>query len=247
MENKTTQSFTLIELLVVMVMIGLLALLAYPAYISVEERAKVIKDMNNLRQIGIATQIYMNDNDGTLFSPAASWMSQLYPKYLSAWNIFISPFDSPVNNPVTPLRTASDNNANSAVSYGINGIQPSIIGMAAGKITKPTVFILFAPAQDNSPTTVEFQGTANTTNQANLASSPNIIVLGIGGGQATSTPGGTNAGTTPHGTHSSRTKINALFADLHCENMPWTTFTNNTTSTADPDAGLRWTPYTPYP
>ena len=246
MGNKATRSFTLIELLVVMVMIGLLALLAYPAYISVEERAKVAKDMNNLRQIGIATQMYMNDNDGTLFSPAASWMSQLYSKYLSAWNILISPFDSPVNNPVTPLRSASDNNANSAVSYGINGIQPSIIGMAAGKISKPTVFILFASAQDSS-NVVEFQGTANTTSpMVNLANSSNVTVLGIGGGQATSTPGG-NSGTAPHGTHSSRTKINALFADLHCENMPWTTFTNNTTSTADPDAGLRWTPYPNYP
>jgi prepilin-type N-terminal cleavage/methylation domain-containing protein len=249
MENKATQSFTLIELLVVITVIGILALIAYPAYTTVQERAKATKDMNNLRQIGLATQMYMNDNDGTLFSPpaTASWISQLYPKYLSAWNIFISPFDSPVNNPVTPNRTTSDNNANSAVSYGVNAnIYPNNTAMAANKITKPTVFILFAPAQDSS-NVVEFQGIANTTSSANLASSPNVTVLGIGSGKATSTPGGTNSGTKPQGTHSSRTKINALFADLHCENMSWTTFANNTALTADPDAGLRWTPYIPYP
>ncbi len=247
MEKEASRSFTVVELLVVITTIAILALIAYPAYTSVQERAKATKDMNNLRQIGIATQMYMNDNDGTLFSPAPpSWMSQLYSKYLSAWNIFISPFDSPVNNPVTPLRSTSDNNANSAVSYGVNAnIFPNNTAMAAYKITKPTVFILFAPAQDSS-NAVEFQGTGNTTSQ-NLANSPNVKVLGIGGGQATSTPGGTNSGTNPHGTHSSRTKINALFADLHCENMLWTTFTNNAASTADPDAGLRWTPYTPYP
>jgi prepilin-type N-terminal cleavage/methylation domain-containing protein len=245
MGNNATRSFTLIELLVVIVTIGILALIAYPAYTTVQERAKATKDMNNLRQIGIGTQMYMNDNDGALFSSTGSWMSQLYPKYLPSWNIFISPFD-PLANPVTPNRSASDNDANSAISYGINGTQPSIIGMVAGKISKPTVFILFASAQDSSAV-VEFQGIANTTSSASLASSPNVTVLGIGSGKATSTPGGTNSGTTVHGTHSSRTKINALFADLHCENMSWTTFANNTNSTADPDAGLRWTPYIPYP
>jgi type II secretory pathway pseudopilin PulG len=244
MGKKAVQSFTMMELLVVIATIAILALIAYPSYTSLQERAYATKDMNNLRQIGIATQMYMNDNDGALFSSAGSWISQLYPKYLPSWSIFISPFDKPV-----PPRTASDNNANSAVSYGINGISPSIIGMFATKITKPTVFIMFAPAQDSS-NVVEFQGTANTTSSASLASSSNVTVLGIGSGKATSTPGGTNSGTTAHGTHSTqttRTRINALFADLHCENMLWTPFSNNTASTADPDAGLRWTPYIPYP
>ena len=49
------------------------------------------------------------------------------------------------------------------------------------------------------------------------------------------------------GTHSSRTKINALFADFHSENMVWTTFINDTPSATDPSADLRWSPYIPYP
>jgi prepilin-type N-terminal cleavage/methylation domain-containing protein len=244
MANNFSRAFTFIELLVVMIVIGILASIAYPVYTGTLERAKVTKDINNLRQIGLATQLYMNDNDGVLpgstTPTTVSWMSQLYPKYLSSWYVLISPFD----NPVSP-RTASDNNANSAISYGINGTA-GVIGMSAGKISKPAVFVLFAPAQD-SGTTVSFQGVANTTSSVNLANSPNVMVLGIGGGQATSTPGGTNSGTDPHGTHSSRTKINALFADLHSENMPWTTFTNNASTANDPDGNLRWTPYTPYP
>jgi len=98
---------------------------------------------------------------------------------------------------------------------------------------------------------VEFQGTANTTSQANLAASPNITVLGIGGSPpppapplpawATSNPGNYNA---IGGTHSSHKQINALFADWHAENMLWTTFTNNPTSAVDPDY-LRWHPYAP--
>jgi prepilin-type N-terminal cleavage/methylation domain-containing protein len=244
MTRNFSRAFTLIELLVVIAVIAILATIAFPVYTAVQERAKATKDMNNLRQIGIATQTYMNDNDGVLpgstTPTSVSWMSQLYPKYLSSWYVLISPFD----NPVSP-RTASDNNANSAISYGINGTA-GVIGMSAGKISKPAVFVLFAPAQD-SGTTVSFQGVANTTSSVNLANSPNVMVLGIGGGQATSTPGGTNSGTDPHGTHSSRTKINALFADLHSENMPWTTFTNNASTANDPDGNLRWTPYTPYP
>lgn len=231
MANNFSRAFTFIELLVVIAVIAILATIAYPVYTSVQERAKATKDMSNLRQIGLATQTYMNDNDGVFFSTATSWMSQLHPKYLSSWNIFKSPFD----NPVAP-RTALENDTNSAVSYGINGVSPSIIGMAADKISKPSVFILFAPAQA-SGTAVSFQGTAG------FATLPGVKVLGIGGNQATSTPGGTATG----GTHSSRKRINALFADLHSETMSWTTFTNNAATANDPDGELRWKPYTPYP
>jgi len=215
----------------------------------VQERGKALKDMNNLRQIGVVAQLYINDNNGVLFSPATSWMSQLYAKdgsgYVSSWDGFLSPFDIPV----LP-RTASDNDANSAVSYGVNPkIYPNNTALSAAKITIPTAFIVFAPAEA-SGATVTFRGTANTSSQPNLAASPNVTVLGIGGNpppapppQATSSPGGNATG----GTHSSRQKINALFADWHSENMLWTTFTNNMALPSDASADLRWVPYTPYP
>ena len=227
MAKNFSRAFTLIELLVVIAVIAILATIAYPVYTSVQERAKVTKDMNNLRQLGIATQTYMNDNDGVLFSTTTSWMSQLHPKYLSSWNIFKSPFD----NPVSP-RTALEDDTNSAVSYGVNnGPSNNVVGATVDKISKPSIFILFAPAQA-SGTAVSFQGTAG------FATLPGVKVLGIGGNQATSTPGGTATG----GTHSSRTKINALFADLHSENMTWSVFTNNTNSPSDPSAAQRWSP-----
>ena len=83
---------------------------------------------------------------------------------------------------------------------------------------------------------MSFQGTAG------FATLPGVTVLGIGGNQANSTPGGTNLGTDPHGTHSSRTKINALFADLHLENMTWSVFTTNLSTPSDPSATQRWSP-----
>ena len=218
----------MIELLLVIAVIAVLATIAYPVFIGILERARVVKDMNNLRQIGIATQLYMNDNDGALpGSLTVRWMSQLHPKYLSSWNVFLSPFD-PVTNPATPSRTASDDDTNAAVSYGIN---PNSVGISIDKISKPSIFILFAPAQDNSATTVLFQGTAGT-----------------GAPGVTENAGTSNALLATGGTHSTRTKINALFADLHLENMPWSgvgaTFTNNTANPpSDPDGYLRWNPF----
>jgi len=225
MPRNFARGFTLIELLLVIVVIAILASIAYPVYIGVQERARVIQDMNNLRQIGIATQLYMNDNDGVIFSSATGadpWQKQLHPKYLSAWNIFQSPFDK---------RGALEDDTNSPVSYGING--NSIVGIAVSKISKPSIFILFAPAQTND-TTVTFSGTASQT-------APGVTVY-----KNTSTPGGSSTGTAPHGTHNSRKRINALFADLHSESMLWTTFITDGTSATDPNS-FRWNPYIPYP
>src|SRR5947208_14895699 len=143
MTKNFSRAFTLFELLVVVVIIAILASIAYPVYIGILERAKVTKDMNNLRQIGIATQLYMNDNDGVLpGSTTVTWMSQLHPKYLSSWNIFQSPFDTRAPSEegiLTPV---------SPISYGINfNVYPNTIALSADKISKPTIFILFASAQ----------------------------------------------------------------------------------------------------
>src|SRR5919106_5903308 len=88
------RAFTLIELLVVIAIIIILAGIAIPALTSALERAKIVKDMSNLRQIGTATQMYMNDNNGVFPGSATlTWMSQLEPKYLSSWRVLESSFD----------------------------------------------------------------------------------------------------------------------------------------------------------
>ena len=224
-------------MIVVIAIIAILAAILVPSLNSALERAKATKDMSNLRQLGLATQLYMNDNSGVLFSPfstSGSWMSQLYnadpppaaPKYISSWGVFVSPFD----HPASP-RTSSPNNANSAVSYGINGTS-GVIGMSADKISKPSVFIVFAPAQA-SGSAVNFRGIGNTTNQANLAASANVTVLA-----AATVPNGPAT----DGTHNSRRKIEALFADWHAETMPWSGTGPAFTNTSDPDGAYRWSP-----
>ena len=220
------RAFTLIEVLVVMAIIAILAAILVPALNSALERAKATKDMSNLRQIGAATQLYMNDNSDVFpGSATVTWMSQLElnQKYLSSWRVLESPFDK--------RATSELGDGTTAISYGINAnILPGNVAISADKITKPVTFIVFAPAQA-STATVSFLGVGTSA-------APGVTVLA-----ALSTPPGANA---TGGTHQSRTKINALCGDWHVEMMPWSgtgpAFTHTSDPGGDPDAPFRWSP-----
>jgi type II secretory pathway pseudopilin PulG len=211
-----------------MATIGILAALAVPAFIKVFESAKAAKDTSNLRQIGAATQMYMNDNNGVFPGSATqSWMSQLEQnqKYLSSWRVFESAFDK--------RSTSELGNGTTAISYGINAnVLPGNVPISADKITKPVTFIVFAPAQ-TSAGTVTFAGAGDST-------LPGVRVLANA-----STPGGNAIG----GTHANRRKISAMCADWHTEIMPWSgtgpAFINMTDPSSDPDAPFRWCPQPP--
>ena len=58
-------AFTLIELLVVIAIIAMLAAFASPSIGSAIERGRSAKCVGNLRQIGVAVQQYIADNDNT--------------------------------------------------------------------------------------------------------------------------------------------------------------------------------------
>lgn len=217
MQKLLLRAFTLVEMLVVIAIIATLAALLFPAVSGMAERGKATQDMNNLRQLGLATQMYLNDNDNNYFPAAKVWMTELNPKYIGAWKIFQSPFDR---------RSTSEIAATAPVSYGLNKNANDVL---AEKVTNPSGFIIYAPAQATGATTA-FQGTGGT-------GAPGVTI-----DRAISGPGGAAIG----GTQNSRKRINAVFSDWHVETIQWTTYINDSYSTSDPGGAQRWNP-TPSP
>lgn len=61
------RAFTLVELLVVIAVIAILAAIVLPSLSQAKFSARRIKCVNNLRQLGLASQMYWDENDGEAF------------------------------------------------------------------------------------------------------------------------------------------------------------------------------------
>ena len=62
--SSADHAFSLVELLVVIAIIALLAALLLPVLAQAKEQGKGMKCLNNLRQIGLASKLYLDDHDG---------------------------------------------------------------------------------------------------------------------------------------------------------------------------------------
>src|SRR5471030_2114573 len=79
---KVQPAFTLVELLVVIAIIAILAALLLVTISQSKKRAQQIQCSNNVRQLGIALQAFVQDNNTY---PLFSKLSGDYPEHLGMW------------------------------------------------------------------------------------------------------------------------------------------------------------------
>ena len=84
--QATGKPFTLIELLVVIAIIAILAALLLPALASARRRAMGISCVSNLKQLGLAAQIYAGNNKGYL---APTWQPSDDPQGIAWVRVYI--------------------------------------------------------------------------------------------------------------------------------------------------------------
>ncbi|MBM3457663.1 MAG: prepilin-type N-terminal cleavage/methylation domain-containing protein, partial [Armatimonadetes bacterium] len=99
--SRHHRAFTLIELLVVIAIISILAAILMPVFAQARSKARQAQGLSNLRQMGTAVRMYVDEYDGQMLRHAYGdtgrgrpgdyqWPQAIQP-YIKNWNVFVCP------------------------------------------------------------------------------------------------------------------------------------------------------------
>ena len=151
--SSKNSGFTLVEILVVLAIVAVLAGLLFPAFSRARSAARTATCASNLKQIGLAFRLYVEDYKGFHPSPGGSdpncrWAEQIYP-YAKSTAIFSCPsFDYGEYRPGCPApEPTNDPNYPNYYwhgSYNLNFLFGSNLrgGINSARIRNPSGMIL---------------------------------------------------------------------------------------------------------
>ena len=150
MDVMRKRGFTLIELLVVIAIIAILAAILFPVFARARENARKSNCQSNLKQMGTAVLMYVQDYDETYtpaycINPTVPWPALLQP-YIKNSGVFSCPSDPDYPTVLSGWRLSYIPNYNLHPPLD----QPTSRGYTLAEVTRPCDTISIAENADGS-------------------------------------------------------------------------------------------------
>ena len=162
-----SRAFTLIELLVVIAIIAILAAILFPVFAQAKAAAKKTGCLSNLKQIGTAIQIYINDTDDTL--PMDQYWVATPPTLQVRWQDMIYPY-------IKNGTKFQDSNPDNGRAMGGGGVF-SCPSFPSPQLAQYGLHVVLAPDGASCPWTAWYGGATPTVSSTTISAPSDQIYI----------------------------------------------------------------------